>query len=381
MFALSTNLFTTGIQNRGVKARKMLDKVLLILLSIFSGYVLANPVVPDVVHGQVDFSHQDSKTFNITNTPGTIINWQKFSINRDETTRFIQESAASSVLNRVTGQSPSDILGRLLSNGRVFLINPNGIVFGKDAVVDTAGLIASTLDMTNEDFIAGKLKFQGNQAGSINNFGFIKAGANGNIFLIAPDIENGGIIETDGGEIVLAAGESVTIASLDTEDILFEVQAPDHKVVNLGQIITNGGAARMFAGTIKNSGSINADSIRTDKDGNIQIFASMDIEISADATITANGPQGGNVIIESEAGDVLNAGTIEARGSQQAGGRVEILGERVALVEEAQIDISGESGGGEVLIGGDYQGSNPDVKNASHTYVGEDTVINADANT
>ena len=123
------------------------------------------------------------------------------------------------------------------------MINPNGIVFGKDSVVDTAGLIASTLDMTDEDFIAGNLKFQGENAGAINNMGYIKAGANGDIYLIAPNIENSGIIETEGGEIILAAGQSLTIASLDSDHIVFDIQAPENEVVNLGQVITNGGAA------------------------------------------------------------------------------------------------------------------------------------------
>ena len=111
--------------------------------------------------------HSDPHTLNITNSPSAVINWQQFSIQQNEVTRFIQQSNSSAILNRVTSQHPSDILGQLLSNGRVFVINPNGIVFGKDSIVDTAGLIASTLDMTDEDFIAGNLKFQGENAGGI----------------------------------------------------------------------------------------------------------------------------------------------------------------------------------------------------------------------
>ena len=87
------------------------------------------------------------------------LNWRSFSIAKDETTRFIQQSAASTVLNRVTGVDPSQILGVLQSNGRVFLINPNGIVFGAGAQIDTAGLVASTLNLSNQDFLAGRLRF------------------------------------------------------------------------------------------------------------------------------------------------------------------------------------------------------------------------------
>ncbi len=357
--------------------------VLGLLLGLSSGQAAyANPTGAEVINGQVTFAQPDANTLNITNSNGAVINWQQFSIQQNEITRFIQDSANSAVLNRIVGQDPSALLGQLLSNGRVFLINPNGIVFGPNSVIDTAGLIASTLDMTDEDFINQNLTFRGDNAADIQNQGYIKAGANGDIFLIAPNIENSGIIETEGGEIILAAGESVTIASLDSDDIIFDVQAPENEVVNLGEMITNGGAARMFAGTIKHSGSINANSISVDENGKVQLFAQADIEITTDAIITANGTSGGEVKIESESGTVWNSGTIEATGSEQQGGYVEVLGERVALLDEASINASGETGetgGGEVLVGGDYQGKNTEVKNAKQTYIGKDTSIKADA--
>ena len=143
------------------------------MLSTTAAY--ANPQGASVAHGQVNFSHPNAHTLNITNSPSSIINWQQFSIGQNEITRFIQQSNNSAVLNRVVSQDPSDILGQLLSNGRVFVINPNGIVFGENSVIDTAGLIASTLDMSDEDFINENLKFQGENAGAIQNMGYIKA--------------------------------------------------------------------------------------------------------------------------------------------------------------------------------------------------------------
>jgi len=355
-----------------------------VLLGLLCGTaVYANPDGATVVNGQVNFAQPDLNTLNITNSNGAIINWQQFSINHNEITRFIQDSTNSAVLNRVIGNGISIplsvIQGSLLSNGRVFLLNSSGILIGPNAVIDTAGFIASTLNMTDEDFINENLKFQGTNAADISNKGYIKAGANGDIFLIAPNIENSGIIETDGGQIILAAGESITIASLDSDHIVFDVQAPENEVVNLGEVITNGGAASMFAGTIKHSGSINADSLSVDEHGNVQLFAKADIDIATDAIITANGAEGGEVKIESDTGTVWNSGTIEAKGDVGKGGHIEVLGERVALLDKAQVDVSGETGGGEVLIGGDYQGKNPDVQNATVTYVGEDTSIKADA--
>ena len=130
------------------------------LLCAFAGGAAANPTGATVVHGKADVS-TSGKTLTVTNAPGTIINWQGFSIAPDELTRFIQQTPSSAVLNRVVGQDPSSLLGRLQSNGRVFLINPNGIVFGAGARIDVGGLVASTLDLGDADFLAGRLKFAG----------------------------------------------------------------------------------------------------------------------------------------------------------------------------------------------------------------------------
>ena len=115
----------------------------------------ANPTGPSVVSGAATFNAV-GKNLTVTNAPGAIINWQGFSIRPDEVTRFVQSGAASAVLNRVTGAEHSEILGQLLSNGRVFLINPNGITIGAGARIDTAGFVASSLNLSDDDFLAGK---------------------------------------------------------------------------------------------------------------------------------------------------------------------------------------------------------------------------------
>ena len=116
----------------------------------------------------------------------TIVNWQTFSIGAGETTQFVQQSALSAVLNRVTTQNPSTILGALQSNGRVFLVNPSGILFAQGSRVDTAGLVASSLAMSDADFLAGRLRFAANgTAGPVLNDGTITtAGANAPVYLI-----------------------------------------------------------------------------------------------------------------------------------------------------------------------------------------------------
>ena len=144
------------------------------LAACFAAGAQANPTGASIAAGQA-LIQQSGKTLTITNTPGTIINWSSFNINRDELTKFVQQSAQSQVLNRVTGVDLSQILGQLQSNGRVLLINPNGVLFGKDAKVDVAGLIVSTLQLKDADFLAGKPKFNDTPgAGKIGNQGSIR---------------------------------------------------------------------------------------------------------------------------------------------------------------------------------------------------------------
>ncbi|HEU0219698.1 MAG TPA: filamentous hemagglutinin N-terminal domain-containing protein, partial [Gallionella sp.] len=159
-----------------MKTRHALKPIYLcVMLALASQPLAANPLGPSVINGQASFV-ATGNALNITNSPGAIIHWQSFSIGANEATRFIQQSAASSVLNRVVGQNPSSILGALQSNGRVFLINPNGVLFGAGAQVDVAGLVVSTLNLSNADFLAGRYNFTAHAgAGGIENQGSLTA--------------------------------------------------------------------------------------------------------------------------------------------------------------------------------------------------------------
>ena len=116
-----------------------------------------------------------------------------------------------------------------------------------------------------------------------------------------------------------------------------------------------------------------------DESGAIVLSAQADIHLEAGSEILTNGPSGGEIRIESDFGTTWVEGTIQATGSEQTGGTVQVLGEQVGLIGQASVDVSGESGGGEVLGGGDYRGANPDVKNAEATFLGPQTFVNADA--
>ncbi|MCP4043366.1 MAG: hypothetical protein GY731_15650, partial [Gammaproteobacteria bacterium] len=261
-----------------------------------------------------------------------------------------------------------------------FLINPHGVVFGRNAVIDTAGLVASSLNITDQDFLQGNLRFSGDsESGSIRNQGFITAGQDGDILLVAPNIENSGIIHTEGGELILAAGEEVTITSTEGKGLHFNVQAPENEVVNLGKLLADGGAVKLFAGTLRHSGQIRADNLRLDDNGDVVLSAQGDITLEPGSRISASGPMGGRISIESRNGTTWVSGEVEAKAGEGRGGEVRLLGERVALLDQAAVDVSGDSSGGEVLIGGDYQGRNPDIHNAKAVYIGSETSIRADA--
>ncbi|MHB8120798.1 MAG: beta strand repeat-containing protein [Desulfuromonadaceae bacterium] len=340
----------------------------------------ANGSNPTVINGQASFSTLGG-SLNITNTPGTIINWQGFSIGADETTRFIQQSAASSVLNRVIGSDPSLILGTLVSNGRVFLINPNGILFGHGSRIDVAGLAASTLNLSNQDFLAGQLNFTPDLlSGNVENRGSITTPSGGTVHLVGSNVINSGIINSPQGDVILAAGQSVKIFDTSTPGVRVELTANDNSAVNLGEILAQSGQIGIYGAALRNSGIINADQVVRDGSGSITLRAKQDVLLEAGSHLSANGDQAGVVTVQSETGTTLVSGTIEAKSSdtQQNGGTVQLLGDRVGLVT-ATVDASGSAGGGTVLVGGDYQGKSPSVQNATATYVSPDSTINADA--
>ncbi|WP_342119453.1 two-partner secretion domain-containing protein [Pseudoduganella sp. OTU4001] len=313
------------------------------------GSVQANPVAPQVVAGQASFQQQGN-VFTVTNAPNTIINWQSFSVEANEVTRFLQQSADSKVLNRITGQDPSRILGTLQSNGKVFLINPNGILFGKDARVDVQGLAASSLGMSNADFLAGRLDFSAQgAAGKVENQGSISTARGGQVYLVAPDVKNSGIINAPGGAVMLAAGHSVQLVDAADPSVQVVVSAPADSALNLGQVVAQGGRIGIFGALVNQRGVASADS----------------------AVLGENG----KVLLRSSSRTMVEGGSL----TSARGGEVAVLGPQVGVTGNARIDASGAQDGGAVLVGGDYRGANAAVPNAQQVYVGKDAVLAADA--
>src|SRR3972149_5756687 len=227
----------------------------------------ALPAGPQVVVGNAVFSQQ-AGALTVTNTPGTIINWRGFSIGANEATRFTQQSAQSGVLNRVLGPDASSILGVLQTNGQVWLVTPNGVVFGPAARIDVQGLVASTLAVSDSDFVAGRQNFRaGAVAGGIRNQGEIKTPRGGRGYLVAADLENSGMVNPPAGDVILPAGREVSLVEATRPDVQMVVYAPTDRVVNLGQILTRTGPVSLFGAILEQRGVISASTVTTDSEG------------------------------------------------------------------------------------------------------------------
>jgi filamentous hemagglutinin family protein len=301
--------------------RKLLATAVISCFAV--GTVEANPNGATVAHGTATFNTSGS-TLTVTNTPNAIINWANFSIDSGETVRFVQQSSASAVLNRVTSSNPSQILGALQSNGKVFLVNPNGILFGANAQINVNGLVASSLNITDSDFLNGKLKFNADRAtpGAVTNAGQITTPAGGFVYLLAPNVENSGVITTPSGEAILAAGNSIEIVdSVDpSQRVVVSTTSQD---INLSQLMTQSNG-NIF--TVLNSGKVSANTAVQDQTGKIYFKSAGNILTTATSVQEVNGDlnaDGGHIQAFADGGGFYQ-GTFSANGKN--GGFIETSG-------------------------------------------------------
>lgn len=328
--------------------------------------VLALPTDGQVVNGNATISQTDPVSMHIQQaSQKVILNWQGFGIGEGETVQFSQPGVSSVALNRVLGNDPSHILGQLSANGQVFLINPNGVLFGPKASVDVGGLVASTLTIRDEDFLAGTYRFtQAEGAGDVVNDGTIAAAEGGYVSLLGPHVINNGVISARLGTVALGAGESVTLDFSGDDLIGFSVDeaAVDAYVANHNLIKADGGRVLLSAHAAN---------------GLLNTVLNVDGVIEATSISEHNGVV---VLDGGSEGVVRVSGTLDASGkdAREAGGTVTILGDKIGLYDGATIDVSGDVGGGTVLVGGNVHGQGPEP-NASFTYVDPWAKINADA--
>lgn len=257
--------------------------------------VSANPLGAIVVAGTANVVQQ-GQVLTVTNSPGAIIDWQGFSIGPGETTRFIQSSSASRVLNRVVTGDPSLIQGSLISNGQVFLINPAGVVVGAGGRVDTAAFVASTLNLSNGDFLAGRMHFQGGGQGPgvVENLGEIRTPSGGYVYLLGSEVLNQGLIDSPQGEVFLAAGQSVQLLETSLPGVRAEIVAEDQRARNVGRIMAESGRVGLNAALVEQSGVVSASSALYEG-GRVVLRATREAKVAQDAVIDVRGEKGGEV--------------------------------------------------------------------------------------
>ena len=476
------------------------------------------PTGGSVAAGQATISQSGARMDINQSSNRAVLNWDTFNVGASAQVNFNQPSASSATLNRVADTQASQILGRVTSNGQVFLVNPNGIYFGKTASVDVGGLVATTHNIGDADFMAGNTKFsRDGSTGSVVNEGQLRAALGGYIAMLAPEVRNQGVIVAQLGTVAMASGEAVTL-QFDSNNTLAGIVVEPSKVKalveNKGAVVAPGGVIIMSAkaldrlqgGVVRNTGTLEAqgmsmkggkivleasDSIvnsgtisanagsdgspagsvtlaaphvdnqgvisasaaraavgAAQAGGRIEIAATdfvqsagarldvaglvnggavtvkaadsvelggtvdasaaggsggtIDVKAGNDVTIDsgvldASGDAGGKVVVAAGVPDertptpapgvpqnpptvaILGESLLSSRSRRSQGGSVTLTGEHVGLFDHTRIDASGATGGGTVLVGGDYQGKNPDIANAAATYVGADVAIDASA--
>lgn len=278
--------------------------------------------------GSVIISNPTSSSMQVNVSSSKVaINWNDFSIANGYSVQFVQPSASSVVLNRVTGVNPSNIDGSLAANGQVFLVNPNGVFFGAGAHVDVGGLVASTLDVSDSNFMAGNYAFAkvgGSALGVVSNSGSINAATGGYVAMIGEQVLNnaGGVISAPQGAIAMGAGEHVTVTLGSNQLLSFAVDGRALNslayVQNSGQLLADGGQVTMAAmvanavssAVVNQSGLVRAAGV-ADKNGEVYLTADGgNIEVSGSIEVGAlsNAP-GSAMNLSTTGGNITVTGT------------------------------------------------------------------------
>jgi len=333
------------------RQRRVKPWLFAIPVALLSLNLWANPTGMEVISGNVHAVQQGS-LLNITNSDKAVIHWQQFNIGAGETTHFSQASASSSVLNRVVTSNPSQILGNLTSNGQVYLINPAGILVGKDATIDVAAFVASTLNISDANFTAGIQQFSADSLPAhLTNLGNIRTANGGQVYLLGGSVDQAGNITAPNGDVIIAAGQQITISDTATPGV--SVLVPAGQVNNLGQITVDAGRVGIAGAVIHQTGRIKADTVVAEG-GKIRLVASTKATISGDISANSQEGKGGHIDISAPE-TLLTAAKISAEGTD----------------------------GGQIRIGGEYQGGKglavDELANAQTLKADKETVISVNA--
>ena len=346
------------------------------MLSASFSSAWANPEGGTVTGGSATINGQGTGSVVVNQyTDHAVIDWTSFNINNGESTHFNQPGSNSVALNRIHDQNPSLIFGSLTANGKLVLVNPNGVFFGAGSRVDVSGLVASTADMSNHDFMRGSTNFNiaGRPDASIINKGTITAAEGGLVALVAPSVRNDGVIQARSGAIRIGAADTFTVDFYGDNLYSFAVGqkttkagkdengiAMDSAIENNGTLSANGGSILLTANAAKDvvTNAVNNKGI-----------------IEAKSARSVNGV----IILDGGEGNVRVAGKVDAsgKGAGEKGGKITVTGKNIEL-RNATVDASGTNGGGEVKIGGDYQGGGT-LAHADSVWVDGNSLIDVSA--
>ena len=316
------------------------------LMGLSGGVANALPQGGEIQSGAAEI-HQDGKNMTIDQSTNRVaIDWKSFDIARDEGVRFNQPGFDSIALNRITGGSQSVIDGLLSANGHIFLVNPNGVLFGNGSQIDVGGLIASTARVTDQQMLdfggnkksAFSLALEDGNTASILNEGEIRA-QGGLVALHAASVINNGTITNEGGKIALASAKQVELSADDANKINFVVDGSiaNAKVINTGALSADSGYVLMTA-----KGAGDAMSSVVNNEGVVEAN-------------TAREGEEGQIILDSDKGTTDVSGTLSASGTAAgtSGGKVTLLGGTTNVKDGAKLLADGAVNGGKIETSGD----------------------------
>ncbi|MDA7746923.1 filamentous hemagglutinin N-terminal domain-containing protein, partial [Psychromonas sp.] len=384
--------------------------------------VSAEPSGAVIVGGTGTITVDDLSTIIDQTSDNMAIDWDSYNIDATESVIYNQPDSTSISLNNILSSDGSVIAGSIESNGVVILANPNGLLFTGTSVINVGSIIASGLQVNSSDFMNGEYVLTEllDSEGTVINYGLINASVGGNVALIGKQVENHGLIQANLGTVTLASGKQ-SVLTFDnsgllgvsvTEAMLQDELGVDAAVLNSGEINAAGGKVLLTASVSQDifSQAVNAGDYATSvvvhEDGSFTLGDGADlvntgsIDVSSSDTVNDAGQivllgdnvtSSGDLLAKTEDGE---AGHIELHatdttlltgdsqtqataGENATGGTIKILGENVGLFDNASVDASGGDGG-EIYIGGGLQGEDDGLRNATYTYIGEETSVSAD---